>query len=671
MKKSTEILSLFSAAIFGITACQQALNHEGQQPSAKTHTVTITAGMPQTKTVACIGEDNVVKYEWTAEDTEAGKFHIYENGVEAQTVSAVLNEGLMSISATFAGEAVGEAEYSGYFNSGVQSRQKTFSEGYDQDSDVLVAQVTSGNVSEGIKFPFKRETAFAKITLKGLTAGVSVGKVTVEALDGTTVLAADYDRTGGFSANAVSKIELEGPVAIYGQEAVVWLASLPFENVNLRITVETVDGEGNAAVFQKELSKAVSLERNNVTGLTVALEPEVPVTIPEKIYLLGSGVDVNGMKTNWDPKNPAEVEVVDGEATLVITTTKNESLNVYTATPQECTAAGDDAMWGLVNETSIVPLSMDSSMFGKIQGLKNKCYLEIPYAGTWTIKYTEGITKATVTYVSLYAPEVTPEKIYMLGNSVVVNGNVVPNWDPQAPSAIFDVVDGEAMLVIRYEGKDPVDLNVYIATPEQIEAANNDGKLWDAVATTSIVPLSMESSEWGKVQRLKNKCFLTIPYAGIWTIKYTEGITKATVTYESLYAPEVIPAKIYLLGSDVDVNGKKTNWDPKNPTAVVDVVDGEATLVITTTKNELLNVYTATPEQIEAADKDDTLWNNEVGPIGTTSVVPLSMDSSMFGKIQGLKNKCYLEIPYAGIWTIKYTDGISLATVMYKSSAGE
>ena len=542
MKISTEILSLFSAAIFGITACQQALNHEGQQPSAKTHTVTITAGMPQTKTVACIGEDNVVKYEWTAEDAEAGKFHIYENGVEAQTVSAVLNEGLMSISATFAGEAVGEAEYSGYFNSGVQSRQKTFSEGYDQDSDVLVAQVTSGNVSEEIKFPFKRETAFAKITLKGLTAGVSVGKVTVEALDGTTVLAADYDRTDGFSANAVSKIELEGPVAISGQEAVVWLASLPFENVNLRITVETVDGEGNAAVFQKELSKAVSLERNNVTGLTVALEPEVPVTIPEKIYLLGSDVDVNGKKTNWDPKNPtAVVDVVKGEATLVITTTKNELLNVYTA------------------------------------------------------------------------------------------------------------------------------------TPEQIEAADKDGTLWNnevgPIGTTSVVPLSMESSEWGKVQGLKNKCYLEIPYAGIWTIKYTEGITKATVTYEGLYAPEVIPEKIYLLGSNVDVNGMKTNWDPKNPTAVVDVHDGEATLVITTTKNESLNVYTATPEQIEAADVNDTLWNNEVGPIGTTSIVPLSMDKSMSGKIQGLKNKCYLEIPYAGIWTIKYTDGISLATVIY--NAGE
>ena len=538
MKISTEILSLFSAAIFGITACQQALNHEGQQPSAKTHTVTITAGMPQTKTVACIGEDNVVKYEWTAEDAEAGKFHIYENGVEAQTVSAVLNEGLMSISATFAGEAVGEAEYSGYFNSGVQSRQKTFSEGYDQDSDVLVAQVTSGNVSEEIKFPFKRETAFAKITLKGFTAGVSVGKVTVEALDGTTVLAADYDRTDGFSANAVSKIELEGPVAISGQEAVVWLASLPFENVNLRITVETVDGEGNAAVFQKELSKAVSLERNNVTGLTVALEPEVPVTIPKKIYLLGSDVDVNGMKTNWLPKNPtAVVDVVDGEATLVITTTKNELLNVYTASPQECTAAGDDPMWGLVNETSIVPLSMESSEWGKVQGLKNKCYLEIPYAGIWTIKYTEGITKATVTYESLYAPEVIPEKIYLLGSNVDVNG-MKTNWDPKNPSAVVDVHDGEATLVIKYEGTDPVSLNVYTATPEQIEAADKDGTLWNGevgpINATSIVPLSMDRSMFGKIQGLKNKCYLTIPYTGIWTIKYTDGISLATVIYESI-----------------------------------------------------------------------------------------------------------------------------------------
>ena len=537
MKISTEILSLFSAAIFGITACQQALNQEGQQPSAKTHTVTITAGMPQTKTVACIGEDNVVKYEWTAEDAEAGKFHIYENGVEAQTVSAVLNEGLMSISATFAGEAVGEAEYSGYFNSGVQSRQKTFSEGYDQDSDVLVAQVTSGNVSEEIKFPFKRETAFAKITLKGFTAGVSVSKVTVEALDGTTFLAADYDRTDGFSANAVSKIELEGPVAISGQEAVVWLASLPFENVNLRITVETVDGEGNAAVFQKELSKAVSLERNNVTGLTVALEPEVPVTIPKKIYILGSDVDVNGMKTNWLPKNPtAVVDVVDGEATLVITTTKKELLNVYTASPQECTAAGDDAMWGLVNETSIVPISMEKSQFGAVQGLKNNAYLTIPYAGIWTVKYTDGITKAVVTYEK-FVPEGTPEKIYLLGSNVDVNG-MKTNWDPKNPSAVVDVHDGEATLVIKYEGSDPVSLNVYTATPEQIEAADKDNTLWDGevgpINATSIVPLSMDRSMFGKIQGLKNKCYLTIPYAGIWTIKYTDGISLATVIYESI-----------------------------------------------------------------------------------------------------------------------------------------
>ena len=404
----------------------------------------------------------------------------------------------------------------------------------------------------------------------------------------------------------------------------------------------------------------------------VKLTNGATVEAPDKIYVLGSNVEVNELSPNWEPKNPtAVVDVVNGEATLVITSLADEpvQLNVYTASPQECTAAGDDAMWGLVNETSIVPISMEKSQFGAVQGLKDNAYLTIPYAGIWTVKYTDGITKAVVTYEK-FVPEGTPEKIYLLGSNVDVNG-MKTNWDPKNPSAVVDVHDGEATLVIKYEGTDPVSLNVYTATPEQIETAENDGTLWDGevgpISTTSIVPLSMESPEWGKVQDLKNKCYLTIPYAGIWTIKYTDFITKAIVGYKKL-VPADAPKKIYLLGSDVDVNGMKTNWDPKNPTAVVDVVDGEATLVITTTKNELLNVYTATPEQIEAADKDGTLWNNKVGPIGTTSVVPLSMESADFGKLQDLKAGCYLEIPYAGKWTIQYTDGVTKAMVTYENN---
>ena len=110
-----------------------------------------------------------------------------------------------------------------------------------------------------------------------------------------------------------------------------------------------------------------------------------------------------------------------------------------------------------------------------------------------------------------------------------------------------------------------------------------------------------------------------------------------------------------------------TNWDPKNPTAVVDVVNGEATLVITTTQKESLNVYTATPEQIAAGEADGTLWSND-GPINGTSVIPLSMEKSAWGKPQDLKNNCYLDIPNAGVWTIKYIDGITKATVTYKSN---
>ena len=432
--------------------------------------------------------------------------------------------------------------------------------------------------------------------------------------------------------------------------------------------------------------KVRDLWRHANEGMASELHPTVPAhgckivkltndiqgtDVPEKIYLLGSNVDVNGMVTNWDPKNPtAVVDVIDGEATLVITTTQKESLNVYTATPEQIAAGeADGTLWnndGPINGTSIIPLSMEESAWGRIQFVKNNSFLDIPCAGIWTIKYTDDISKAIVTYKAALRPD-TPEKIYLLGSNVDVNG-MVTNWDPKNPTAVVDVIDGEATLVITTTQQES--LNVYTATPEQIAAGEADGTLWNndgPINGTSIIPLSMEESAWGKPQDLKNNSFLTIPYAGIWTIKYTDSITKVIVTYKSTAPDPNTPKNIYLLGSNVDVNGMLTNWDPKNPTAVVDVVNGEATLVITTTQKESLNVYTATPEQIAAGEADGTLWSND-GPINGTSVIPLSMEKSAWGKPQDLKNNCYLDIPNAGVWTIKYIDGITKATVTYKSN---
>ena len=432
--------------------------------------------------------------------------------------------------------------------------------------------------------------------------------------------------------------------------------------------------------------KVRDLWRHANEGMASELHPTVPAhgckivkltndiqgtDVPEKIYLLGSNVDVNGMVTNWDPKNPtAVVDVIDGEATLVITTTQKESLNVYTATPEQIAAGeADGTLWnndGPINGTSIIPLSMEESAWGRIQFVKNNSFLDIPCAGIWTIKYTDDISKAIVTYKAALRPD-TPEKIYLLGSNVDVNG-MVTNWDPKNPTAVVDVIDGEATLVITTTQQES--LNVYTATPEQIAAGEADGTLWNndgPINGTSIIPLSMEESAWGKPQDLKNNSFLTIPYAGIWTIKYTDSITKVIVTYKSTAPDPNTPKNIYLLGSNVDVNGMLTNWDPKNPTAVVDVVNGEATLVITTTQKESLNVYTATPEQIAAGEADGTLWNND-GPINGTSIIPLSMEESAWGKPQDLKNNCYLDIPNAGVWTIKYIDGITKATVTYKSN---
>ncbi len=169
--------------------------------------------------------------------------------------------------------------------------------------------------------------------------------------------------------------------------------------------------------------------------------------VPEKIYVLGSNVDVNGMKTGWDPYNPVGVDVVDGEATLVITCAKDIQLNVYTATPEQIAeAAKRDYVWGLINETGVHPNSLDIDMFGVEQGLNHDGYLNIPYGGKWTLHYTQGVTKVIVNCepdndVANFARYHEDNKRIMAetndGTRVVFMGNsITDNW-PQLRRSFF------------------------------------------------------------------------------------------------------------------------------------------------------------------------------------------------------------------------------------------
>lgn len=286
MKNSIKLFALSFAALLGFASCQEELAPEKEQPVAKTHTVKFTADIAQTKTTATIDGD-VVKYAWASHDANAEKFLVYENGVAATDVLPVLSEeGLMQITAEFAGEAPADAKYSAQFNTGVQANQLADDNDYDQSSDVLTAEDVVAGRDDIILFPFERQVAFAKITLKGLEKGAFVHKVTVEAPDGTPI-AADYDLKEGFSQNAVSKITTEGYSTIENNQAVVWLTSVPFENVKLKITVETIDEDENpVATYVREFERGLTLTKNDVKVMGVALsEKNTPAvtTVDDKI----------------------------------------------------------------------------------------------------------------------------------------------------------------------------------------------------------------------------------------------------------------------------------------------------------------------------------------------------------------------------------------------------
>lgn len=268
MKNITKFFVLAIASILGLAACRQKIAPE--KPATATHTVTFVAETPQTKTTATI-TDGVVKYNWTEDDANTeGKFRVFENGNEASFVLAQLEEdGRMNITTTFDGTSPTDAEYTAFFNSGVQTLQDAVKYDYDQNSDVLVAQAEKGDINQaGIYFAFKREVAFGKMTLKGLAEGDVVNNVTIKS---DKPLAGTYFVSDWTETNNVINITTE--VTANGEgHAEVWFTCIPQESAQFSVEVATAGGK----TYTKEFAKPITLTQNNVKAFGVALESTNP-----------------------------------------------------------------------------------------------------------------------------------------------------------------------------------------------------------------------------------------------------------------------------------------------------------------------------------------------------------------------------------------------------------
>lgn len=268
--KKINILTLTLLLLLGFASCQKA--EINQNDDQKTHTVTFVAGAPETKTTVDI-EGTTAKFSWTKNDES--RFEVYENGVKASETIGVLGaDGIMTLSATFDGSAPESPSYQALYNTAVSSAQ-TANDLYDETADVLVSAVLTDTdrKAAGYLFSFKRESAIAKMTLKGLTDGAFVNSVTINS---DKDIAGTYDLANGIFTSTSKTITITALSTITGGEATVWFASVPVEDATFTVTATTVDNDENVvATYTKTFTKTISLTRGDVKGFGVAMEPAV------------------------------------------------------------------------------------------------------------------------------------------------------------------------------------------------------------------------------------------------------------------------------------------------------------------------------------------------------------------------------------------------------------
>ena len=272
--KNLRNFALAAFALLGFAACQQ----EEFAPEIKnpTHSVTFVAGAPETKTTVDISDGKTAKFAWTKDDVS--RFTVYENGTAATETVGILDveTGIMTLKATFTGEAPASPKYQALYNSEVSATQNIVKNSYAEVSDVMVSNVLDGPRKDDYLFRFKREVAFAKMTLKGLTSGAHVSSVRIES---DKPIAGKYDLETGTFVNTSNVITLDVFIDVVNGNATVWFTTIPVEEAKFTITAETTDdAETVAATYTKPFAKTITLTRGNVKGFGVAMVKDAPKT---------------------------------------------------------------------------------------------------------------------------------------------------------------------------------------------------------------------------------------------------------------------------------------------------------------------------------------------------------------------------------------------------------
>lgn len=375
--KKINILTLTLLFLLGFASCQKA--EINQNDDQKTHTVTFIAGAPETKTTVSI-DGNTAKFAWTKDDES--RFTVYENGIAAsenETTGDLGEDGKMTIMATFEGEAPKSPSYQALYNTAVKSTQKAYNL-YDETSDVLVSDILNGSYHEALSYPFrfKRESAIAKMTLKGLDEGVFVNSVTIES---DKAIAGTYDLNSASFTSTSNKITIETLSEITSKEATIWFATIPVEGAIFTITATTVDNDENVVgTYSKTFTKTIRLTRGDVTSFGVAMTKLVDphkndngwFLVKDARFLAAGDVIRIGCASAGKVAGALNGQILSSESA----TYENEQM-VSISSAEDYTLGGNEGAWtlssltGKLGATALKKLSVDATAAN--------------YVGTWTI----------------------------------------------------------------------------------------------------------------------------------------------------------------------------------------------------------------------------------------------------------------------------------------------
>lgn len=322
MRKLFYTLGTIAAVAFALTSCER---QEISNPDDNLVTITLKADKAgvNTKTSAVEG-DEIVSYEWTAEDVDNMKLFIVGVGsdgketlseVESTVINISSDNKILAISATVPANSVLRAALSSAWTSSnnpkVNVNQRPHVNNFDPNADILVSdEVTVSGVMTDKLLTFRRPVAVSKMTLKNLVAGEKVYEI---ALSSDTHLTGNYYSGSMTGQERTLTLYYDNEVVGENGEFPVYFVTMPNDGHTLTVVVKTDQHNykktfgtldfavGKFAKFSVNLPDGTEVEDNDFSGDWVIAGVNGSNVYAAQAYV--SGNNLSALVINLDAEN--------------------------------------------------------------------------------------------------------------------------------------------------------------------------------------------------------------------------------------------------------------------------------------------------------------------------------------------------------------------------------